>query len=48
MATPEFLKSVGFIGFANKKISCPTEITILSVQMSDTMIPDVLYRSDSD
>ena len=39
-----FLKSASFVGFTDKNFKCLTEIKILSVQMSDTKIQDVLHR----
>ena len=39
-----FLKSASFVSFTDKNFKCLTEIKILSVQMSDTKIQDVLHR----
>ena len=42
--TSVFLKSASFVSFTDKNFKCLTEIKILSVQMSDTKIQDVLHR----
>ena len=44
VALAVFLKSASFVSFTDKNFKCLTEIKILSVQMSDTKIQDVLHR----